>query len=223
MKKAFLLTSLIIFMATAALQAQVVKSIGLQPGIVWAKQSRDYKDISIEDYLSYRTGFHMGVNLEFLQHEYFSILAEGGFIQKGNKMEVNVSTPEGLLTGETKIFKTSIKYAYLSPMFKLRKEFGGFVPYLFAGPRIDYQLSYTSDLLAGLENDLNKLIFGLSYGLGLEYMFGPVGVAAVFQHQYDLSKLYNKEAVEGEYTGLSIKNNAFVLDLGVRFYLGKDE
>ncbi len=222
MKKAFLLTSLIIFMATTALQAQLLKSIGIQPGIVWAKQSWDYKDISVEDNSLYRTGFHMGVNVEFLQHEYFSLLAEAGFIEKGNNLEVEITTPDtpdG--TGETMIIKTTIRYAYLSPMFKARKEFGGFVPYLFAGPRIDYQLSYTSDLLAGLEDDLNKFILGLSYGLGLEVMFGPVGVAAVFQHQYDLSKLYNKEAVEGEYTGLSIKNNAFVLDLGVRFYFGR--
>jgi len=221
MKKAFILSSLMIFVASTALQAQLVKSIGLQPGMVWAKQSWDYKDANVEDNFLYRTGFHMGVNVEFLQHEYFSILAEGGFIEKGNNLEVEITTPDSPDgTGETMTIRTTLRYAYLSPMFKARKEFGGFVPYFFAGPRIDYQLSCTSDLLASFEDDLNKFIFGLSYGLGLELMFGPVGVAAVFQHQYDLSKLYNKEAVEGEFTGLSIKNNAFVLDLGVRFYFG---
>ena len=95
MKKAFLLTFLMIFVATAVLQAQVVKNIGIQPGIVWAKQSWDYKDVNIENHLLYRTGFHMGVNLEFLQHEYFSILAEGGFIEKGNNLEVEITIPVG--------------------------------------------------------------------------------------------------------------------------------
>lgn len=203
------------------IQAQVVKSIALKPGIAWANQDWEYQNMSVTDINEYRTGIHVGVNAEFLQHKFLSILAEGGYIEKGLQMEVDVTTPdlpEG--TGETKVLKTSFMYIYLSPIVKARLEFGGFTPYVFAGPRADFYLSNKSDWDWSIEDDLNKVIFGMIYGIGIEYIFGSVGVAAIFSQQLDFSMAYDQNPPNS--IGLkSIKNNAFVLDIGVKYYFKK--
>ena len=224
MKKAFTILFALFFLCGGFLQAQAVKSIAVKSGIVWSTQNWDYKNTNVDFQNEYRTGFHVGVNIEFLHHEYFSILAELGFAQKGFKMEVDITTPDHPEANlGTKEFKFAYKYAYLSPMFKARKEFGGFVPYIFIGPRLDYQLEYPSEFSSeGSKNYYNDFIFGMTYGLGIEYMFGPVGVDLIFQHQYDFTSLYKRDPTEETPTGLSIKNNAFIVDLGVKFYFGKE-
>lgn len=221
MKKAF--TILLVFMCGVFLQAQVVKSISVNSGMVWSTQKYDYKDNNFDLPGEYRTGFHIGFAVEFLHHEYFSILTELGYAQKGFKLEADITTPDSPEGGlGTMVLKYRYSYAYLSPMFKVRKEFGGFVPYAFIGPRLDYQLDYPSDVFSKESaRYFNDFIFGMTYGLGLEYMFGPVGVGLIFQHQYDFTLVYHHELEEGYASGLDIKNNAFILDLGVKYYFGK--
>lgn len=221
MKKQVFIGTMLLLLAFGFMQAQVVKSIALHGGVAWATQKNEFKNIDIDQDIKYKTGLHMALNAEFLQHDFISILAEVGYTQKGNKQEIEVTTsilPEG--TGEMKTFNTSFNYGSLAPMIKLRKEFGGFVPYIFVGPRMDYQFSYSSDFdLSAIEDDFNKVLFGLNYGLGLEYIFGQIGVGAVFNQQLDFSKMYDKTP---ENFGLeSIKNNAFILDLTVKYYFGK--
>lgn len=206
----------------ALLEAQVVKSIALKPGIVWANQKWEWINIQDIAEYKYKTGLHMGVNLEFLQHKFLSIIAEGGYIEKGMVQEIELTTPEmpeG--SGEIKTFKTSFRYAYLSPMLKARIEFRNFVPYVFVGPRVDFYLSYKSDLnFDELEEEMNKTIFGMIYGLGLEYMLGPVGIALIYSQQLDFMPAMENEPPHG--FGLEkITNNAFILDLGVKYYFGK--
>ncbi len=121
------------------------------------------------------------------------------------------------------VLKYRFSYVYLSPMFKVRKEFGGFVPYVFIGPRLDYQLDYPSDLFSKESATyFNDFIFGMTYGLGIEYMFGSFGVGLIFQNQYDFTLAYHHELEDGYISGLDIKNNAFILDLGLKFYFGKE-
>jgi hypothetical protein len=221
MKKYVFLGTIVLLLSCGCLQAQAVKSIAIKAGVAWATQKNEFKNVEIDQDISYKTGLHLALNAEFLQHPFISILAEVGYTQKGNKQEIELSTaqmPEG--TGEMRTYNTTFSYGYLAPMIKLRKEFGGFVPYIFVGPRIDYQFSYTSDFnLSAIEDDFNKVLFGLNYGLGLEYMFGQIGVGAVFHQQLDFSKIYSKTP---ENFGLeSIKNNAFILDLTVKYYFGK--
>ncbi len=223
MKKALTILFVLVFLCGGFMQAQAIKSIAVKSGIIWATQKWDYKDIDLDYSSEYRTGFHLGVSVEFLQHKYFSILTELGYTQKGYKIElpiVNPGQPEGNLG--TMVLKYRFSYVYLSPMFKVRKEFGGFVPYVFIGPRLDYQLDYPSDLFSKESATyFNDFIFGMTYGLGIEYMFGSFGVGLIFQNQYDFTLAYHQEPEEGYNTGFDIKNNAFIVDLGVKYYFGK--
>ena len=222
MKKALTILFVLVFLCGGFMQAQPVKSISLTSGMVWSTQKVDYKDIDLPN--EYLTGFHIGFAVEFLQHEYFSILAEIGYTQKGFKLETDITTPDFPEGGlGTKVWKYRFSYVYLSPMFKVRKEFGGFVPYVFIGPRLDYQLDYPSDLFSKESATyFNDFIFGMTYGLGIEYMFGSFGVGLIFQNQYDFTLAYHHELEDGYISGLDIKNNAFILDLGLKFYFGKE-
>lgn len=206
------------------IEAQVVKSIAIKPGIVWANQEWEWANVQDITEYKFKTGLHMGVNVEFLQNKTLSIIAEGGYIEKGMVQEIELSTPdmpEG--TGEIKTFNTSFRYAYLNPMLKARIEVGNFVPYIFVGPRVDFYLSYKSDLnYDELEDELNKTIFGMIYGLGLEYILGPIGIALIYSQQLDFMPALENEPPHG--FGLEkITNNAFILDLGVKYYFGKKQ
>lgn len=218
-KKATILATFILFSAVC-MQAQLVKSIAVKPGMVWSTQKLDYKNMNVDDARDALTGLHLGVNAEFFGHAIFSLLAEAGYTAKGSSEEIeitNVSQPEG--TGQFETYTSRFNYVYLAPMVKARLELGRLIPYVFAGPRADMYVSYSSDLDWGeVEEDFNSLVWGITYGLGLEFRFGRLGAGVVFSQQYDLSEAYGKDP--GQMGLESIRNNAFVLDLGLKLYFG---
>ena len=203
------------------MQAQVVKSIAVNSGIVWSTQNWDYKTADIDFPSEYCTGFHIAAVTEFFQHKYLSLLTDIGYNRKGFKAEfpvIRVEPYEELGTMEKKF---AYKYLYFSPQFKARMEFGNFIPYLFIGPRLDYQIAYPTEFSYPGWDYYNDLVLGMNYGLGIEYVIGPLGIGLIFHHQYDFMFLYDRQPSDDN-TGLSIKNNALVLDLGVKFYFGKE-
>ena len=64
---------------------------------------------------------------------------------------------------------------------------------------------------------MKKLVWGINYGGGMEYIFKQFGIALTFTHQYDFSYAFEGGYIYGGGV-TSIKNNAFVLDLGLKYY-----
>jgi hypothetical protein len=223
MKRACIVFALLLAVVVSS-EAQIVKSIALKAGIAWATQDWKFQNISGTTDYDYRMGIHTGVNVEFMQHPFLSVVTELGYTPKGYRTIYEHSTenqPEG--TGEMTEEKFTCHYLYASPMLKARLEFGGFVPYIFLGPRLDLYLSNEVEegvFFVGLpEEDMKTMVFGMNYGLGLEYVIGRVGFALIFSQQYDFTNAF---AIEELNIGPeSIKNNAFVLDLGIKYYFGK--
>lgn len=185
-----------------SLLAQIPKSIDVKPGISLSNQSW-YKDNNKQSSNNpYYAGLFVSVNLEFMQHKWMSILAEGGFTMKSYTSSGN----------------NSLDYVYLSPLFKARMEFGKFIPYLFLGPRIDFLLRTKVERESGSPEPLNKYIYGLMYGIGLEYIFWPFGISLGFHQQNDFNNIadyINSVGVEHE-----LKQNTFVINLGLKAYFG---
>lgn len=202
MKKVIFIFIVILLTSGVAMQAQIPKSIEVKPGISLTKQYFKGDSEQKNKDNTYYPGLYVGVNVEFLQHKWMSILAEGGFTMK--------SYTSG---GEQ-----SLDYVYLSPMFKARKEFGSFIPYVFVGPRIDFLLRTKAEREYGSKEYLNKSIFGLIYGLGLEYNFWPFGIVVGFHQQYDFTNITTHVDTDGNETGL--KQNTFVINLGLKAYFG---
>lgn len=181
---------MMVLCACIVVQAQVPKSICVKSGISQA-------NMLIEDgsTIHWDGSFYLGTNLEFLQHKYISILAEGGFVSKSDH------------------------FVYLSPMIKGRVEFGKFIPYVYVGPRLDFVVTTKSQRVGGSYDDYNFCVFGLSYGIGLEYYTGLFGFVAGFQQQYDITNVLNGDASS---SGLgNWKHNTFIFSLGLKAYFGK--
>lgn len=201
MKKVIFIFIVIVLTSGVALQAQIPKSIEVKPGISLTKQYLKGDSEQNNKDNTYYPGFYVGVNAEFLQHKWMSILAEGGFTMKSYTSTNN-----------------SLDYVYLSPLFKARMEFGQFIPYAFAGPKIDFLLSTKAEREAGSHQNLNKVGVGVIYGLGLEYNFWPFGIVLGFHQQYDFNDITDYTDSEG--IGYTLKQNVFVINLGLKAYFG---
>jgi hypothetical protein len=196
MIKTVFLCSIFVFYLSLVIEAQTPKSIEVKPGISLNKLIWDLEDKDYTPDKHYHPGRYVGVNAEFIHHKFFSILAEGGFTMK--------SYSHG---GED---NPSFDYIYLSPIFKARKEFGKFIPYIFAGPRIDFLLTPESEPdYYYKKEEMNKVFIGFIYGLGLEYKFSSYGVALGFHQQIDFDN--------------NPTQNTFIIFLGFKVYLKKKD
>lgn len=204
MRKAILLCSIFIFCLSSVIKAQTPKSFEIKPGLSLAKQIWDFSDIDYGVDIKYHPGMYVGINAEFIHHKWISILTEGGFTVK-------------ILNEGPKTY--SLDYVYLSPLFKVRKEFGNIIPYIFAGPRIDFLLTPEAEEYFFTKQSFNKVIYGVIYGMCLEYMFSPFALSLGFHQQIDINNSLDKEYSFNNQ--VSFKQNTFVLFLGLKVYFQK--
>ncbi len=217
---------ILLFTLTTILQAkgQVIKCIGIKGGVSVANQTWHFK--SIDETLNKENGqgFYGAVSLEFLKSKYFSLTTDFGYCAKGNTEKVlntTIDMPEGDGTYET--FDTKFNYLTFSPMLRMRYETTHFIPYALLGLRMDYQLSYESDFNYQLiEDEFNKTIWGANFGAGLEYKFKQCGIFIEGQYQYDFSNVLDIPASANN-TGIEVKNQAFVICAGLKYYFVKKE
>lgn len=214
----FLLSVLFVFSVSQA-QFTLVKSLGIEAGLSLASQNWNYKDSHADTDISSRKGVDVMLQLEGIQIPYLSLVAEVGYIEKGCLQEVENTTaeyPEG--DGTFRTIKSRFEYFTASPMLKVRKEFLNITPYVFIGPRMDVQLGYTSDIdWSPVKDSFNKTVFGLNYGLGIEYKLSKFGVSASARHQPDFGKMFDRDNGSG-ISGLDIQNKAFVFNLGMKYF-----
>ena len=108
-------------------------------------------------------------------------------------------------------------------MLKARYEMGRFLPYALLGLRMDYQLSYESDLNYDLiKNDFNKTIFGMSFGAGVEYKIKQLGIFVEGQYHWDFTKVMDTPSTSTN-AGIEIYNKALIINAGVKYYLKKKD
>jgi len=174
MKKTVLLTFLIVLFVFQETNAQILRDVGIKTGISISKQNWTYKSGEMTLEKDYRTGLNFALNLEWFNNDYITLITDIGYIQKGFKEEIMMTSIDNPESGPLKTFKTRFDYLYFSPQLKIRKEFNKIIPYVFFGPRIDYQLSYKSDFdLSAIEKDFEEIIFGL-ISLRINILSAPV-------------------------------------------------
>ncbi len=217
------LTSLLLFGCLAALSsplnAQALKSVGIKSGVAFSNQSWDYQSLGLKFQYDYRRSLPASLQAEWALGSKLSLLTELGYLQKGYQRQMavfSIQEPDG--TGE---IWTNARFnnLYFSPQLQFNQALGAFTAYAFAGPRVDYLLSYESySNLWLLESEFEGLRFGLNYGLGLQYNFKRFGISADFTHFYDLQPLINIEAGNGN-AGLEVRNQVFALRFGLHYRL----
>ena len=210
------------FLINGFVNAQVLKSVGINGGVTIANQSWHYKSKDFSLNTVNKAGFYGGTTFEFFQSKYFNLLVGLGYCQKGNSWKILSKTsnlPEG--DGTYTTIKTTFNYLTLSPMLKAGFETTHIIPYALVGLRMDYQLSVQPEVnYEAIKKDVKKTIWGVNFGAGIEYKLKVVGIFFEGQYHYDFSKVLDTPVTSNN-VGLEIKNKAFIITAGIKYYLKK--
>ncbi len=204
---------------TTSVIAQNFKSIAIKSGLTLSNQTWNYKTLGNSFKKDYRQGFGIFISPEFIDNKYFSFLIDAGYIQKGASEQFDIKSPAGTTgTNNAVILESNFNYLAISPMLKVRYERMSFIPYIIAGPRADFLLSYTSDRdFSSLESEMNSISLGLSYGGGFEFRKKHIGIMAEAQHHIDATNLINQPQSDNT-SELTVRNQSILIQTGIRYY-----
>lgn len=196
MKKLFFLC--IIFL-TSISYPQIIKDFGLKIGGTISHQNWDYSNLGFTPDFNpdNKLGFNFGVFVESADFSFLRLVGELNFVQKGVQKEMKVRTfkyPEG--TDETKLWKLGINYLNISVLVKPNLDLGLLKTYLLIGPKVDLELSKSSESKDPFYNRFNPSRFGLKLGAGSEIIISDLRFLVEFIYDRDFSNLFESENLE---------------------------
>jgi hypothetical protein len=138
-------------------------------------------------------GTNASLGIEYWDNTYFNLSSSLGFIQKGGKDSIQIvfGPPEPIpLT----FYKLKLNYVTFNTCAIVKIPFRDvIIPYLLAGPRIDYLVSYKEDVpvIKGYEDvdKVNCLSYGFITGAGIKYKLDKIQVGVVFNYLINLNNL----------------------------------
>lgn len=216
--KTKLLTFILIIIVQYS-SGQVIESIGIKGGISFSNQTYEYKTTGFTDKYDYKVGIYSVFSAELFKGKFLSLSTDLGFVQKGMQKKIEETTaefPEG--TGEYTTFKTTYGYVSLSPMLKGFYNFDRFTTYALIGPRIDYEVMYESNINTEVVNETNKLILGVTYGVGAEYKIKKFGIILECLGHPDFTAILDQKASENN-IGLKITGNSYIITTGLKYHM----
>jgi hypothetical protein len=138
-------------------------------------------------------GANASIGLEYWDHTYFNLSSSLGFIQKGGKDSIPLAwgPPEPIpLT----FYKLKLNYVTFNTSVIVKIPIRNVItPYLMAGPRIDYLVSYKEDAsIVKFYEDIDKLNYvryGFITGAGIKYNLDKIQVGVVFNYLINMNNL----------------------------------
>lgn len=220
-----ILLVLILTFITTYSKSQLVNSLGIKGGISIANQKWKFTDSTYTGFERVnKSGLNFFITADFLKSKIFKLIGDLGYCEKGSQTKVQYTTPE-LPEGDGSYiyYKDKVNYLSFSLNAKIEYPFKNIIPYLFVGPRIDYQLSYSSDVFYFQSYDeFTKTIFGINYGLGLTYRIKNYGIMIEFNNNKDLTPFLNKE-IPLTTERVKVYNKAILVSAGIKYYFLKSE
>jgi hypothetical protein len=189
----------------SACTSQSIRSYGIKTGYVSATQTWETTapysyQFPIED----RSGMDIGIFVEWLNMPILSILTEAHYIQKGNR------EGSGTWLGP----QQCADYLSVPILAKARLSSPPFnemacIPYVIAGPRIEFLLSTKAEGFERIYDNLRKIDYGATLGAGIEFSsIGPFRIDLEFQYSPNF-----RDAYSDPYT--KVRNNSWEVLLGV--------
>lgn len=220
--KAIFITIISVLLVIQA-KSQYVSSIGIKGGMSIANQTWHeigYFDRTIVK--EYRHGLYAAATVDLYKSKYFNLTTDIGYCQKGSKDSIYVPPlGEMPIPGHYEIFITKFNYFLFNPMLKVKYETKHWIPYILLGLRCDYQLSNKTDfLIDDLSRNFQRTIWGVTAGAGIEYKISRIGINTELQYHHDFTQItYSSMFLFNSF--YDIKNKAYIVSLGVKYYLHK--
>lgn len=197
-----------------AVHGQFIGSMGLKAGISLANQRYRFTPIDYTLETDPVTGPGISVFTEAFRRGHLSLQSDLAFAVKGSKTTTQSVTVNHLDNDRIIVNKGDLKvskfyYLSLCPMARYRMDKESMTPYAMMGPRLDFLLKYKTGSDYPLEEQ-NKIILGLSGGVGVEFNLNHLGVFIEAQYQPDISPVTSREP-------LHINNNILLFTMGIRY------
>lgn len=195
-------------------RGQFIKSMGLKAGISLANQNYRITPIDYTIETDPVTGPGVSVFMEAFRSGRLSFQTDITFAVKGSKtttqsVTVNHLDNDRIVVNKGDLQVSKIHYLSLCPVARYRIDRERMTPYAILGPRLDFLLKYKTGSDYPLEEQ-NKIILGLSGGVGVEFSLDNLGVFIEAQYQPDISTVTNREP-------LHINNNILLFTIGIRY------
>ena len=204
-KTAFVLSFLIIiFLSTA--YPQFFSGAGIKGGVTLSNQSWVSNSVDLSERYEFNLGFNASVYGEFFNTKLFNLVSEVGYDRRGYAWTLDRFNQFGEKIGESKL-KYYTNYISAAFLGKLKAKLGSVVPYLMAGPRIDFFLSASNNEKdeLGVETtppyltDFKPVNYGLNLGGGIELNLKTFKLLLDFSYSPALVISYDKDVIIKEY------------------------
>ena len=147
-------------------------------------------------------GINVILGIDYLDFKYFNLSTNLGYIQKGgsgssvNKGSIN---PEPYTESE---IHTKLNYITVNTVFEAKIPVKDLVvPFIHVGPRVDYLISFSDNVQLFNQftevDELNKTIYGVIGGGGVDFRFSKFKVGLVFDYFWNINKLVDYKANTG--------------------------
>ncbi len=196
--------------------SQLIDRYGINVGTSYSTQIWDYKLINVDSDNEYKFGFQAFLQAEKDFGKLLALRTELGYIQKGFKNNLTLTSAEGTFVG-TNNDNVILHDLALNLGLKIKPLKTDFSPYFLAGLRGDYMISYKDVEIeepgSGLKfniyestiEDFNKFNIGGLIGLGVD-------IKDLFYFEIEYNPNFTKNFDD---TGLSIKDNCWGAKIGL--------
>lgn len=187
------LVIIFVMIAISSTYSQFIKSYGFKVGGTISYQNWSPVFMPGDAPKENRLGMNIGAFAEFINIPVLSIVTEINYIQKGFKsaylqIDKDYKGPDS--------WNLRIDYLNISLLAKAKINLGIVKPYLFAGPRIDYELNKSSNISNNVYYDFEKYLVGLKVGIGAELEILQIKLLGELLYDFGFGDLNKKQNVE---------------------------
>jgi hypothetical protein len=199
-------------------EGSLIRQWGIKVGYLSSDQAQLSNQFDT-DLFYQRSGYSLGIFTEISIWKNFYFLGDLSYTQKGSKYQIfgtrRIPEEPGFEVIEYN-FDNKLEYisSLLAVGYKIRLEFLN--PYFLIGPRIDYLINGKHILneprpLEKRTDNLEKIIFGLSMGAGVEFsQWFPFNILLEFVYSPDFSNSYADGSTE-------IRNSSYEINIRIGF------
>lgn len=194
MRKSFLI--ILIFTASIT-YSQIIKDVGLKIGGTLSAQQ--WKSSSLSNEIKFdtdlMTGFNAGIFFQSQDYSIFNFLFEINFIQKSAAKD-NIINIVNLPDGIAQDLSVNLNYLNLALMLKPKISLGIIAPYIMIGPKVDLELSKSTESPKAFYDEFSKTRPGIKMGFGSEINLGQLRLLAEFVYESEFNSLYDENKIE---------------------------